>query len=332
MAANPLVSICIPTFNGERYLKECLDSCLSQTFKDFEIVICDDGSTDGTVTVIKEYIKDNSVIRFFENDQNLGMVGNWNNCINKSRGEWIKFVFQDDYLSSDCLSIFTSQAAANVNLIVSKRNFILNDHSDPEHVNYYAKDLRTLDNVSVHKGPYFSPELLSAIAVENICMNFIGEPSLIFFRKNMVNELGYFTDSLKQICDLEFVLRIGTSYGLIYIPEKICAFRVHNESATSTNIQNKYFEMRYVEPVIFTWHLLYHDHFQKFRGYLSLLKKFKLTLYFKTKVYAGNLISIREAKNHDLYNETKTGFKEVNRYKKGNLFVKLIANFLLSKY
>ena len=53
--SNPLVSICIPTYNGDKYLVECLKSCVNQFFKDFEIIICDDGSSDKTISIIESY-------------------------------------------------------------------------------------------------------------------------------------------------------------------------------------------------------------------------------------------------------------------------------------
>ena len=87
---SPLVSICIPTYNGEKYLKECLDSCIDQTFKNYEIIICDDCSSDGTIKIIEEYSEKFPQLKLFINDKNLGLVGNWNQCIHYSNGEWIK--------------------------------------------------------------------------------------------------------------------------------------------------------------------------------------------------------------------------------------------------
>ena len=51
--SNPIVSICIPTYNGDKYLVECLNSCVNQTFKDYEIIICDDGSSDKSISIIE---------------------------------------------------------------------------------------------------------------------------------------------------------------------------------------------------------------------------------------------------------------------------------------
>lgn len=331
MVDNIFVSICIPTFNGERYLKECLDSCVNQTYGNFEIVICDDGSSDNTITIIKDYMNMYPNIFLFENKNNLGMVENWNNCIKRSRGEWIKFVFQDDFIRNDCLSKFVLSARPDAQLVVSKRDFIVEDKSDPIHVKYYESEIRTLENVTSFKGSFYSPKLISSLAAENICMNFIGEPSLIFFRKRTVKELGEFTNTLKQICDLEFVLRIASKYGLYYLPEKLCAFRVHSNSTTTSNVQNNEFEMSYVETSVFTWYLLFGEKFSDFRACITLLQRLKLLLYFKTKVYLGNLTNTNEAKNHELFSSDKSAFKEISENKKGGLFIRLVAGYTVRK-
>ncbi|HLJ75313.1 MAG TPA: glycosyltransferase family 2 protein, partial [Thermoanaerobaculia bacterium] len=94
--AVPGVSICLPTYNGSRYLRECLASALAQTHGDFELVVVDDRSTDETMDIIRDVAHADSRVRVFENDANLGLVGNWNRCIELSSAPWIKFVFQDD--------------------------------------------------------------------------------------------------------------------------------------------------------------------------------------------------------------------------------------------
>ncbi len=98
----PRVSICIPTYNGKGHLKECLDSVRSQSFQDFEVVICDDQSSDGTLDFARELAQGDERFRFIPNPQRFGLVGNWNNCIALSRGDWIKFVFQDDIIAPTC--------------------------------------------------------------------------------------------------------------------------------------------------------------------------------------------------------------------------------------
>lgn len=93
------VSICIPTYNGARYLEACLDSVLSQTYKNIEILVVDDGSTDATLKILGRYVASDQRIRLVRNvvvsnEHNLGLVGNWNHCIELSQDEWIKFVYR----------------------------------------------------------------------------------------------------------------------------------------------------------------------------------------------------------------------------------------------
>ena len=87
----PLVSVCIPAYNNAAYIKETIDSILGQTYSNLELVICDDRSKDDTVKVI-EAIKDDR-IKLFQNEKNLGMSGNWNHCLSKCSGEFIKLIW-----------------------------------------------------------------------------------------------------------------------------------------------------------------------------------------------------------------------------------------------
>jgi len=321
----PLVSICIPTYNGEAYLKACLDSCVNQIYENYEIVICDDGSKDASTRIIEEYAGMHPKIRFYRNEKNLGLVANWNRCIELSKGEWIKFVFQDDYVTKNCLQQFAQNVNPSVSLLVSARNFILPENPSADYLSYYTNEVRTLVNTNDHKDPFFSPALISRIAVQNISMNFIGEPSLTFFRKNLVNELGFFSDALKQICDLEFFLRIGSKYGLSYIPEKLCAFRIHSHSTTSTNLENKYFELHYIEPLLFSWFLLYGEHYSGFRAHLNTFQKMKLKLYFRVKCYSAYTTNVKKNYGYYLFAGHEHPFKEIFSWKKGNILVWLIA-------
>lgn len=320
-----LVSICIPTYNGEKYLRECLDSCINQTFGSYEIVICDDGSTDTTVRIIEEYMNKSPVIRFFKNERNLGLVENWNKCLTMAKGEWIKFVFQDDYISADCLKEFTDRIEPSAVLMVCERNFILPDHPSEDVVNYYTKGVRTLRNTTAYEGNYYSPVQVSVIAIENMCMNIIGEPSLTFFKKNIVNELGYFNRVLKQICDLEFFLRIAGKYGLTYIPKKLCAFRIHEHSTTSSNLESRFFELKYIEPLLFSYFLLFGKEHQDFRRHLNFFQLLKLKIYFRVKTYQASLINQKEKRGHYLFGDTQHVFKEITPHQKGSFLIKLIA-------
>ncbi len=326
--SQPFVSICIPVYNGLKHLNECLDSCLNQQYANYEIIICDDGSHDKSTELIEDYARKHSKIRFFRNEKNLGLVGNWNRCLDHAKGEWIKFVFQDDYITPDCLQVFLESVQPGSLLLVSERHFVLPDQPTEEQFIYYNQKVRTLKNTNQNTQSYFPPGLLSHIAVQNMCMNFIGEPSLTFFKKECVQQLGNFNAILKQICDLEFVLRVGSTYGLTYVPKKICAFRIHSESTTSTNISNRYFELHYVEPVLFAYLLLYDAHFENFRKNLTPFLSFKLHVYFKVKTYRAFKMHQVQKHDHYLFNGSHAGIKEISAASRPNLVTRLLERFL----
>ena len=103
MMTNKKLSIIIPTYNSEKYIRECLDSILNQTFTDYEIIIVNDCSTDSTLNIINEYLKKDNRIKLINNSVNVG-VGNCRIIgFNESVGEYIWYIDSDDYIVGDDL-------------------------------------------------------------------------------------------------------------------------------------------------------------------------------------------------------------------------------------
>lgn len=94
----PQVSILIPVFNRENYIAECIQSALNQTFSDFEIVIVDNASEDGTWEICQKYAASDSRIRLFRNAKNLGPVRNWLACVEQATGLYVKILWSDDLI------------------------------------------------------------------------------------------------------------------------------------------------------------------------------------------------------------------------------------------
>ena len=97
---NKLLSIIIPVYNGEKYIEKCLDSVLSQTYSNIEVIIINDGSTDNSYQILQEYAKQDNRI-FLLNQENAGSSLTRNTGIKYSKGEYITFVDVDDYLEID---------------------------------------------------------------------------------------------------------------------------------------------------------------------------------------------------------------------------------------
>jgi len=100
----PLVSIGLPVFNGENYIKDALDSILAQTYTDFELIIVDNASTDQTPLICRAYAAKDNRIRYYRNKMNIGASKNFNRAFKLSSGKYFKWAAHDDVISPEFLS------------------------------------------------------------------------------------------------------------------------------------------------------------------------------------------------------------------------------------
>ncbi len=109
---NPTVSIIVPVYNAEKYINRCIDSILNQEYTDFELLIADDGSSDGTSAILDEYVaKDSRVIVIHK--ENSGVSDSRNCCIDRARGTYLQFLDSDDWITSDATKLFVRAAIEN---------------------------------------------------------------------------------------------------------------------------------------------------------------------------------------------------------------------------
>jgi glycosyltransferase involved in cell wall biosynthesis len=111
----PRVSIGLPVYNGENYIREAIDSILSQTFEDFELIISDNASTDETEKICREYANRDQRIKYYRNQQNLGAAKNYNIVFELSTGEYFKWVAHDDLCAPEflekCIKVLDSDSS-----------------------------------------------------------------------------------------------------------------------------------------------------------------------------------------------------------------------------
>jgi glycosyltransferase involved in cell wall biosynthesis len=99
----PRVSVGLPVYNGERYLRETLDSLLAQTFEDFELIICDNASTDGSEAISRAYLARYPRVRYVRHESNLGVARNFNSAFHLARGKYFKWAASDDLVAPQLL-------------------------------------------------------------------------------------------------------------------------------------------------------------------------------------------------------------------------------------
>lgn len=99
----PRLSVGLPVYNGERYLAESIESLLGQSYKDFELIISDNASTDGTADICRRYANQDSRVRYLRQPRNIGLAPNHNFVVEQSRGEFFKWAAADDLYGRDLL-------------------------------------------------------------------------------------------------------------------------------------------------------------------------------------------------------------------------------------
>lgn len=228
----PTLSICIPTYNGQAFLAESLESALQQNGQDIEILIIDDGSTDQTPEIIHSFAQQDSRVRFFL-EKNAGIVANWNRCILRAQGEWIKFLFQDDLLLPHFIGVIRPLLDSSHPLIFHQRDFIFELSCSPEQRTTY-ENLPSI--FSLDRNPFaMSPRDIAFFLTKIFLTNPIGEPSNSLIHRSIFASCGLFNPHYQQCIDLEFWTRCGLQHGFFLIPETLSLFRVHPQSTTQKN-------------------------------------------------------------------------------------------------
>ena len=112
-----MISIIIPVYNTEKYLRRCMDSILNSAYKDFEILLINDGSTDSSPAICEEYSRQDSRIKVIH-QKNQGVSVARNTGLDYCQGEWIVFVDSDDFISKDFLSLIAKEVHQDKDLLL----------------------------------------------------------------------------------------------------------------------------------------------------------------------------------------------------------------------
>ena len=209
--AAPLVSVVIPTYNGERFLREAVDSALAQTHKPLEIIVVDDGSTDGTLAILAGY---GSRIRVFR-QENTGQSAARNVGISKAAGEWIGFLDQDDLWDPRKIEKQLAAATEGVDAILS--------------------DLRMIDDngVTTRERCYNLPRN-ARLALGDIITN-PGWSQMMVVRRRALEAVGGF-DRTNRFGTEDYQLRLrlaATGHNFRYVDEVLASYRWHGTNMSS---------------------------------------------------------------------------------------------------
>jgi glycosyltransferase involved in cell wall biosynthesis len=267
----PLVSVCVPVYNGADHLRETLVNIISQSYADIEIVIVDDCSVDGSREIVEEFAKNDNRIRFYINQTNVGLVGNWNECIKKSTGEWIKFCFQDDLMLPKCVESLLGRALElnhSDRIVFCREAFLFDDEVRPAIQQSYRNRLLFWNMEPGSRE--ITPFRLLKLVLQHPGVNFLGEPTSFLIERGVFDRHGCFDPIFHHMCDLEYWLRAGlnSENPIAYINESLVEFRVHNNSTSMKNITVNCFNSCYVDR------LMLHHKMASHADYAALRSKF----------------------------------------------------------
>lgn len=217
----PLFSIIIPTYKSEATIKNCLNSIISQSFGDWEIVLQDGISDDKTIEYVKEFSDDR--IRFYS-EKDLGVYDAMNKAIKKTNGTWIYFLGSDDYLYDNEVLNNVFRRIQNVDTRIVYGNVLINGDCE------WAKDGSFYDGV-------FS---LRKILQKNICHQ------SMFFKKSIFHDYGYFNTSYKIESDWDYNLKLYSKESFFYIPETISVF---NTGGLSSGKRDAIFQKEFSQNI-----------------------------------------------------------------------------------
>lgn len=269
----PKISIVVPVYNAEKYLSECLNSILEQSYTNYEIILINDGSTDNSLEVCRSFAnRDKRIILI--NDTNHGVSHARNVALSKATGEWVTFIDSDDWIEKDYLSTLVYYATNKGDIDVVAANFFFNYEDGTEKKSICSRkeihkaefpslpeslmveDSSRKDNIDI------SVEVLSAACNKLTRIAFLQEHSISFKEDMKLNEDGLF----HLTCFIK-------AKDFVIIDKPLYHYRIYHQSSN-----NRY------RPDVFKQISLWHKYFGELSKYLERPKEFMSLCAYRSAI------------------------------------------------
>ena len=213
---NPKVSVITVTYNRQDFIREAIESVLTQSFTDWELLIIDDASTDQTQSIANEYIAKDARIKYYKNDKNLGIARTRNRGLELARGEYIA------PLDSDDVWLDKNKLQKQVEFLDINQDYALLG-GGIMHIDAKSKNIKKV----------LYPVYDSMI--RNIILQFNPFPqSSLLYRKKAALECGGYSESYQISDDYDLWLKMGLKYKFTNIPQVLTGYRIHTSNITHT--------------------------------------------------------------------------------------------------
>ncbi len=254
---NPMISICIPAYNQADKLLKLLQSIDNQTYRDFEVIVTDDSTSNEVESLCKTGFQ--FPLFYFRNKTPKGSPDNWNSAISHAKGEWIKLIHHDDYFNSpNAFQCFVDEAekSPQIDYFYCGTN-ILDSNNDEEFP--YVVDSDHLDKIAAYPAYLFHK-------------NLIGAPSTGFFKRSI--SLKY-DKALIWLVDIEYYNRIIETNKIKNVQQRLITTVISEEQLTTGLKDNREVEIR-------EFLYCYQKHIGKFDAINRKIMRHRLLDLFKT--------------------------------------------------
>ncbi|MDJ0674821.1 MAG: glycosyltransferase family A protein [Calothrix sp. MO_167.B42] len=217
-----LVSVIVPTFNRANFILESLASVKQQSYRPIEVIVVDDGSTDDTVSIVSEWIKENTeedfkIYYIYQNNQGSPIARN--KGLSKSHGEFIQFLDSDDILHPQKLEIH-----AEVLINYSESDYVWSNHNEFEE--YFIKEFYQ----TYHTQTLIDKSKESIFRIKDELMSIPGNVWSGLYRRNAIIKVGPWNPELIRWQDVEFNFRFANTHPLcIYVDAILYSMRIHSQ-------------------------------------------------------------------------------------------------------
>ena len=209
MTSHSLVSIVLPTYNGSKYLREAIESCLAQTYSDWELIVVDDYSTDETPQIIAAYCALDSRIRSVRHIVNRGLPSALNSGFADSKGAYLTWISDDNRYHSDALSEMVGFLHGHSDIDMVYADFTrMNQDGNPIDVYKVEEPIR------MHRGNAFG--------------------ACFLYRRRVYEALGNYSEDLFTAEDYDYWLRVASTFRVMPLHKTLYSYRMHSKSLTSS--------------------------------------------------------------------------------------------------
>lgn len=219
-----LISIVVTSYNYQEYLKDTINSVILQIFKDWEMIVVDDASTDCSVEIIKEFVNNDNRIKLIENKENLGLKKSMQKGVKAASGEWIAFLESDDMWCEDYLEKKTStiNEYQDLGLIFNDVELFGDKHKTELLKPTFERNRKFLNKQK------FPKNMFKDLNIQNRVVTF----SSVMIKKTALQETNWDVP-VDKLLDWWLYIQIAYKNDFFYIPEKLTKWRIHPNSYIS---------------------------------------------------------------------------------------------------